>query len=678
MRFVAVGFCVVFPLLSACAIEIDPPGEGEGEGEPAGAVVRLEVDPELLELVVGESATIVVVGKQADGDSVDVSNQLTFASDHEDVATVDNGGNVQALRPGEAHLTAAFRKLSISVPVLVTIPTPPSQLSYDDISGLVGGAVNELPGTDFSGAAFVIVPALPLGLVLEVNSGRISGQVDVAVPSTTFAVTATNSAGRITADLHIEIVCDPTQAVPPRAGDLPDQDFVDANGDGIDGLACGPVFVSPSGLDVNSGENDAPVFTLGRALAIAAATVGRDVYVAAGSYAGPLALQQNVSVYGGYDPITWVRAAANDVVISGGNPTLTASELTGTIELQQLQVTGADAFAVSGDAVGVLLSNAGDVSFLNVRIEAGTGHDGADGAAGLAGEDGVVGDSGGGGCENGAGICDECGVPFGGFGSFSIGTNGNGGDGGAAGLASADGVDGDDGEGGALGGLRGFGGTATNSLRDGDAGATGIDGPVGANGAGGAADSDGAGGDFGIDGEGGGGGGGGAGGVFFVCNEFGGAGGGGGSGGTRGEAGSGGTRGGASIALRMSGTTTSTLTSSALIAGVGGVGGGGGSGGAPGLGEKGGSGGSAIASTDEERGGNGGAGGAGGDGGRGGHGGGGGGGSSIALLVEDGATVVVLDSDVRAGTAGDGGAGPGRAGTAGRALDRDDPQGSAP
>ena len=49
MRFVAVGFCVVFPLLSACAIEIDPPGEGEGEGEPAGAVVRLEVDPELPE-----------------------------------------------------------------------------------------------------------------------------------------------------------------------------------------------------------------------------------------------------------------------------------------------------------------------------------------------------------------------------------------------------------------------------------------------------------------------------------------------------------------------------------------------------------------------------------------------------------------------------------------------------
>lgn len=53
---------------------------------------------------------------------------------------------------------------------------------------------------------------------------------------------------------------------PPPVVDDPDDAFTDANGDGIDGMACGPIFVAPSGDDRNLGTIDAPMQTLGAAI----------------------------------------------------------------------------------------------------------------------------------------------------------------------------------------------------------------------------------------------------------------------------------------------------------------------------------------------------------------------------------------------------------------------------
>ena len=143
--------------LIACPAELGPPGEGEGEGEgEGGGVVRLEVTPESLDLVVGEEITLVVVGREADGDTVDVSNQLQFSSENEAVATVDDAGNVSALSPGEGRLTAVFDRFTIGVSVRVTAPNPPTQLDYDDIRGLAGGPVLEIPATDVRGGAFTM------------------------------------------------------------------------------------------------------------------------------------------------------------------------------------------------------------------------------------------------------------------------------------------------------------------------------------------------------------------------------------------------------------------------------------------------------------------------------------------------------------------------------------------
>lgn len=38
---------------------------------------------------------------------------------------------------------------------------------------------------------------------------------------------------------------------PPPVTDVPNG--MDANGDGIDGMACGPIYVSPMGVDTNPG-----------------------------------------------------------------------------------------------------------------------------------------------------------------------------------------------------------------------------------------------------------------------------------------------------------------------------------------------------------------------------------------------------------------------------------------
>jgi hypothetical protein len=673
MRSVVVVLSLLASLFLACPSEVVTPGEGEGEGEGEGGVVRLEVFPESLDLVVGEEVTLVVIGKEADGDQVDVSNRLEFSSENEAVATVDDAGNVSALSPGEGRLTAVFDRFTIGVPVRVTAPNPPTQLDYDDVTGLAGGPVQEVPTTDVRGGTYTIAPGLPPGLTIGANTGTIAGRVDVVVAPTTYVVTATNEAGTITASLSIEIVCDPVQAVPPRAADLPDRGFVDDNDDGIDGMTCGPVFLSPNGSDANAGTQDRPLLTLGRALVVAAETPGRDVYAAAGTYAGPVSLQNNVNIYGGYDPNTWARNADNDVIIDGGNPVITGFDLDGTIELQQLQLVGDNAFGAGEDAVGMILDEAGDVSLVDVRIVPGRGGNGEDGESGANGFDGSVGGSGAIGCEDGAGVCANCSRPLPGLGSFTFGVNGNGGDGGDPGFGSADGVNGDNGEGGSRGGIRGFGGTFTGTTRDGDPGSPGPDGDAGPNGLAGSPDSDGEKGDNGIDGEGGGGGGGGAGSTAdFFCDEFGGAGGGGGAGGTGGDGGDGGTRGGASIALEVSGATSLSLISSTIIGNTGGDGGDGGRGGDPGEGASGGSGGLAISSTADDRGGNGGRGGDGGNGGRGGHGGGGGGGSSIALVVENGAEVSVDRTDLLGGAGGGGGGGPGAFGSTGLSIGRDD------
>src|SRR2546427_1872594 len=68
------------------------------------------------------------------------------------------------------------------------------------------------------------------------------------------------------------------------------------------------LWVAPAGDDANPGTLAAPKRTLQAAIDAAnAGGLGADVYAAAGTYSGSLALRPNVSVYGGYSPTPFLR-----------------------------------------------------------------------------------------------------------------------------------------------------------------------------------------------------------------------------------------------------------------------------------------------------------------------------------------------------------------------------------
>ena len=70
----------------------------------------------------------------------------------------------------------------------------------------------------------------------------------------------------------------------------------------------------------------------------AAAAAGKDVFIAGGTYTESLQVVNNVSLYGGYEPITGKRTAAQETIIQGA-PAVLAQGDTGVI-LQQLTIRG--------------------------------------------------------------------------------------------------------------------------------------------------------------------------------------------------------------------------------------------------------------------------------------------------------------------------------------------------
>src|SRR5205814_1763127 len=67
---------------------------------------------------------------------------------------------------------------------------------------------------------------------------------------------------------------------PPQSADVPDDSFIDANGDGIDGMRCGPIFVATTGSDGNDGTIGSPMRSVGAAILAAQwLTPTRSVYV---------------------------------------------------------------------------------------------------------------------------------------------------------------------------------------------------------------------------------------------------------------------------------------------------------------------------------------------------------------------------------------------------------------
>lgn len=435
-------------------------------------------------------------------------------------------------------------------------------------------------------------------------------------------------------------------AAPPAQTDIPDDAFTDSNGDGIDGMRCGPIFVAVTGSDTNPGIIELPMRTVGAAIAAAKSfTPPRAVYVSAGNFDETVVFLDGVSVYGGYDATAgWSRNNINVSRIRGDRQTSFASNFTTVTNLDRLTITARNAPATQIVTVGLVSRGnaAGALKFNRCSVLGGFTVPGISGTNGVPGNAGLAGNNG------GPGACDNPASPgAGGPGGAGSAPGGNGGSGGASGNPGAPGASG---FGGASGGP---GGSSGDPGGDGINGAVGASGTDGTHGAGGA-QFYGIGGDGGAatNGKGGGGGGGGGGQSCFFCGPGpGNGGGGGGAGGLAGTPGTGGASGGSSYGILIQGGQASALatTFQAAAAGNGGVGGAGADGGAGGTGGLGGT----VCPSEVGTGGNGGSGGV---GGRGGNGGGGAGGNSIAILIEGGGAYVNLGgSGFATGSAGMGG-----------------------
>ena len=174
--------------------------------------------------------------------------------------------------------------------------------------------------------------------------------------------------------------------------DEPDALGIDANCDGVDGIAARGVFVARTGSDASGdGSLGAPYATI--QVGIDAAIPGtRDaVFVAAGVYDGSVALREGVSVYGGYGFDFSTRdILGNETAIVGGTPTedavgaVNAAGIRGAVTvLAGFTIVGADALAAGASSYAVhALDCTSALTLRDNRVRAGNG------AAGLAGGSG--------------------------------------------------------------------------------------------------------------------------------------------------------------------------------------------------------------------------------------------------------------------------------------------------
>jgi hypothetical protein len=488
--------------------------------------------------------------------------------------------------------------------------------------------------------------------------------------------------------------------------DEPDSDYADTNCDGIDGDIETSIFVNAvHGNPDGSGDIDDPVNTIWRGIALAQATAGArpNVLVAEGSYTGQTAEQalrvaDGISVFGGYDAVTWRRSTENLTLIGGAATAVEARDIVTRTVLSQLTIQADTGTTLPGgrgeNSIALLAINANALEVVDCVLTGGNGGPGANGVVGDRGRDGENGGPGSDGNVDSSGTCPSSAQPTrGSAGPSSCSPGGQGGNTERSEGSGGEGSDAGSVQGGPGG--RGGGDNWTGAPdRDGDDGSPGCSAtstfsycttvPAVNNGAnGGAGDAagivqanglwvgrdgnDGGDGDDGYGGGGGGGGGGatgdcsggGFGDLLETCDGWGGSGGGGGGGGCGGTGGTGGGAGGGSFGLFLVDSAPLVVNTDITSRG-GGRGGDGGRGGGGGDAGNGAAGGSSFCN-----GGSGGRGGNGTDGGSGGHGGGGGGGVSYAVFLVDSSDEHFSDVNTLFGLGGSGGGGPGNGGATG-------------
>jgi hypothetical protein len=347
-------------------------------------------------------------------------------------------------------------------------------------------------------------------------------------------------------------------AVHPGALDKPDLATEDTNCDGIDGDKAKAVFVSPGGDNNGTGSLTNPKKTLGGATGaiLTAKAAGKDVYLSGGTYNETAQLEDNVGLFGGYEPITGERDGALTTI--KGAPAVFAQGDQGVV-LQLLTLEGTQDGTGNTYGIRAIPDGANVPSRLVIQKVNTKGVPAAAGGSGGTGGTGFSGFGFGGGGGGAGGFC-----------AGAVGGGGGGGGGGVLGGAAGTFISAPGG-----GGQGATGGTAANNaftkvdqsswpLPTSSGGGQGGPGGGGGGGAGGAGDSN------------------------LIC-LLGGQGGGGGTGGGGGFGGGGGQNGAGSLGAFLLNSSL-TAESSTLTGGTPGNGGNGGGGGGGAFGQGGGGG----------------------------------------------------------------------------------------
>ncbi|MBL4753547.1 MAG: hypothetical protein JKY52_08165, partial [Flavobacteriales bacterium] len=420
---------------------------------------------------------------------------------------------------------------------------------------------------------------------------------------------------------------------------------------------CDIIYVTTTGASSGTAGTRINPASLLYGLSLISPTSNR-VWIAVGTYniSNSLAIPDDCTLEGGFDPVTWIKSNASESIIMRDNlnpaPASALIGLEGTtatgFRLQDLTINVADAPGSGNSVYGIYLNNCSNYNITRCKVITGSG---APGTVGAPGSDGTTGGAGSAGT---LGACNnESFVPGG---AGGIGAGGNDGGGGAPGENHSGGPPGASGLTSGCGGAGGASGSGPDDClfcspscgdvvpgSNGAAGTTGLPGSTGASGPfgsvlGGYFAAGGIGG-LGTDGQpgcGGGGGGGGGGRQQSGADDRGSGGGGGGGAGAGGTGGNGGNGGGSAYAIFLFNNGSGGVVQDCQLSpGTAGAGGTGGAGGAGGTGGTGGAGGGPTCCA-SSFGGNGGSGGVGGNGGNGGT---GATGQSVALSENGGISV---------------------------------------
>ena len=157
------------------------------------------------------------------------------------------------------------------------------------------------------------------------------------------------------------------------------------------------IYVSHSGSDgATCGSMTGPCATVNYGIGRAVSSGKSYVFVADGAYAEIVTVVNGINLWGGFDPLTWVRkdaSQANTVLLGGASgshaKTLVANSVTVATEVSRFQIKGGEAPYSPGNSYTVYIKDSdSDLVIKDNYIWAGKGADGSDGTDGEGGIDG--------------------------------------------------------------------------------------------------------------------------------------------------------------------------------------------------------------------------------------------------------------------------------------------------